>query len=182
MRLRSWLRGRATELTEDRIRISRDNIEFRRRLMGTPGAERLMLCYQCGSCTADCPVAMRVNEFRPRRIARLAAYGQKQLLLGGDTVWLCAGCYTCYERCPEQVRVSEIVSALRKLALKEGIILPTYRALMNSLTEMGYIYEIDDFQNEMREDEGLPPAPEPDTEEVEAIMRKTGFLGLLGGA
>ena len=169
-------------MTEERIRISRDNIEFRRRLMGTPGAERLMLCYQCGSCTADCPVAMRVNEFRPRRIARLAAYGQKQLLLGGDTVWLCAGCYTCYERCPEQVKVSEIVSALRKLALKEGIVHPTYRALMNSLTEMGYIYEIDDFQNEMREDEDLPPAPEPDTDEIEAIMRKTGFLGLLGGA
>ena len=164
------------------IRISKENIDFRRRLMETPGAERLMLCYQCGSCTADCPVAMRVKEFRPRRIARLAAYGQRVLLLGGDTLWLCAGCYTCYERCPEQVRVSEIVSALRKLALEEGIIHPTYRALMNSLAEMGYIYEIDDFQNEMREDEDLPPAPEPEAEEIERIMRKTGFLGLVEGA
>jgi len=164
------------------IRISKENIEFRRRLMKTPGAERIMLCYQCGICTADCPVAARVEEFRPRRIARLSVFGQKDRLLGGDTLWLCAGCYTCYERCPEQVRVSEIVSALRKLALQEGIVHPTYRALMNSLAEMGYIYEIDDFQNEMREDEDLPPAPEPDTDEIEVIMRKTGFLGLLGGA
>ncbi len=164
------------------IKISKDNIEFRRQLMETPGAERIMLCYQCGVCTADCPVAMRVKEFRPRRIARLAALGQKDRLLGGDTLWLCAGCYTCYERCPEQVRVSEIVSALRKLALKDGIVHPTYRALMNSIAEMGYIYEIDDFQNEMREEEGLPPVPEPDTEELEAIMKKTGFLKLLGGS
>jgi heterodisulfide reductase subunit C len=173
---------RVAELTERKeIRITQDNIEFRRRLMETPGAERLMLCYQCGTCTADCPVAMRVKEFRPRRIARLAAYGQKDRLLGEDTIWLCAGCYTCYERCPEQVRFSEIISALRKLALKEGIIHPTYKALMRSIAGMGYIYEIDDFQNEMREDEDLPSAPEPDTGEIEAIMRKTGFLDLLEG-
>lgn len=163
------------------IRITRENIEFRRQLMETPGAERLMLCYQCGSCTADCPVAMRVNEFRPRRIARLAAYGQKERLLEGDTLWLCAGCYTCYERCPEQVKVSEIISALRKIAFKEGVIHPTYRALMKSIAEMGYIYEIDDFQNEMREDENLPPAPEPDADEFATIMRKTGFLDLVEG-
>jgi len=52
---------------------------------------------------------------------------------------------------------------------------------MMSIAETGYIYEIDDFQNEMREDEDLPPAPEPDTGEIEAIMRKTGFLGLVEG-
>ena len=163
------------------IRITKENIDFRRLLMETPGAEKLMRCYQCGVCTADCPVAMRVKEFRPRRIARLAALGQRDRLLGGDTVWLCAGCYTCYERCPEQVRVSEIISALRKLALKEGIIHPTYKALMVSIAEMGYIYEINDFQNEMREDENLPSAPEPDIDEIESIMRKTGFLDLVEG-
>ena len=161
------------------IRISQAEADFRRRLMETPGAEKLMLCYQCGTCTADCPVAMRVEEFRPRRIARLAAYGQKERLLGGDTVWLCAGCYTCYERCPQKVRVSEIVSALRKLAVKEGIIHPTYRALMRSIAEMGYIYEIGEFENEMREDGGLPPAPAPDTDEVDAILRRTGFSKLM---
>jgi heterodisulfide reductase subunit C len=171
-----------SEMTDGKITIKKENIEFRKRVLETPGAEKLMLCYQCGTCTADCPVAMRVKEFRPRQIARLAVYGQKERLFEGDTLWLCAGCYTCYERCPEEVRVSEIVSALRKLALKEGIIHPAYRALMRSIAEMGYIYEIDEFQNEMREDEDLPPAPEPDTEEIEAIMRKTGFLGLLEGS
>jgi hypothetical protein len=46
---------------------------------------------------------------------------------------------------------------------------------------MGYIYEIGDFQNEMREDEDLPLAPEPEVKEIEAIMRKTGFLDLVEG-
>lgn len=163
------------------IKISKTNIKFRQRLMEEPGVENLMLCYQCGICTADCPIAMRVEEFRPRKIARLAAFGQKERLLMSDLVWLCAGCYTCYERCPENVRVSEIVSALRRLALREGVIHPTYKALMENIVQNGYIYELGEFENEMREDDGLPLAPQPKVDEIEAIMRKTNFFTLLRG-
>ena len=168
------------ELNEKKaISITKKNIEFRNKLLETHGAEKILLCYQCGICTADCPVAMRVEEFRPRRIARLAIYGQKDRLLDGDTIWLCSGCYNCYERCPEQVRVSEIISALRRIALEEGIIHPTYKALMKNISELGYIYEIDEFENEMREDDGLPIAPEPEVEEIRTIMKKTRFFELV---
>ena len=168
-----------TQATE--IRINNENKEFRSQVLGIPGAEKLMHCYQCGTCSSDCPVAKRVQEFRPRNIARLAMYGQKERLLSGDLLWLCAGCYTCYERCPQEVHVSEIISALRKLALNEGKIHPTIKALIGSLSRMGYVYEIGEFENEMREEDGLPVAPEPDAEAVEAIMRKTGLLGKVGG-
>jgi len=163
------------------IRVNEEGKEFRNRVLQTPGAEKLMHCYQCGTCTSDCPVAKRVPEFRPRNIARLAMYGQKERLLSGDLLWLCAGCYTCYERCPQEVHVSEIVSALRKLALEEGRLHPTIKALMDSLSKMGYVYEIGEFENEMREEDGLPVAPQPDTKAVETIMRKTGLLGKVGG-
>jgi heterodisulfide reductase subunit C len=163
------------------IRITDEGREFREMVLSTPGAERLTLCYQCGTCTSDCPIALRVNEFRPRNIARLAMYGQKDRLLEGDLLWLCAGCYTCYERCPQKVHVSEIVAALREIAFSEGAIHPTIKNLMTRLPTLGYIYEIDEFENEMREDDGLPPAPEPANDEVEAILRKTGFLQKIGG-
>ncbi|MCJ7573932.1 4Fe-4S dicluster domain-containing protein [Candidatus Bathyarchaeota archaeon] len=163
------------------IRVNEEGKEFRNRVLQTPGAEKLMHCYQCGTCTSDCPVAKRVPEFRPRNIARLAMYGQKERLLSGDLLWLCAGCYTCYERCPQEVHVSEIVSALRKLALEEGRLHPTIKALMDILSKMGYVYEIGEFENEMREEDGLPVAPQPDTKAVETIMRKTGLLGKVGG-
>jgi len=163
------------------IRVTDEGKEFRNRVLETPGAEKLMHCYQCGTCTSDCPVAKRVPEFRPRNIARLAMYGQKERLLSGDLLWLCAGCYTCYERCPQEVHVSEIVSALRKLALEEGRLHPTIKVLMGSLSEMGYVYEIGEFENEMREEDGLPPAPQPDVRAVEAIMRKTGLMDRMGG-
>ncbi len=159
------------------ITVSREAKEFRRKVMETPGAEKLMRCYQCGTCTADCPIAKRVPEFRPRQIARLVMYGQKERLMEGDLLYLCAGCYTCYEHCPQEVHVSEIVSALRKISLDEGHLLPGFKALMEGVAEMGYIYEIDEFENEMREDDDLPPAPTPDTDGIEAVMRATGFLG-----
>ncbi len=159
------------------IKITEEAKEFRRRVLETPGAEKIMHCYQCGTCTADCPIAKRVPEFRPRQIARLVMYGQKKRLMEGDLLYLCAGCYTCYEHCPQEVHVSEIVSALRKLSLEEGHLLPAFKALMEAVAEAGYIYEIDEFENEMRMDDDLPPAPEPDTDGIMAIMRATGFLG-----
>jgi heterodisulfide reductase subunit C len=170
-------------MTEQKeIKITSENTSFRKELMQRKGAERIMYCYQCGICSADCPVAKRVKEFRPRRIARLAVLGQKDRLLNSDTLWLCAGCYTCYERCPEKVRVSEIISALRGAAVEEGIIHPTYKTLMNSIAEKGYIYEIDEFENEMRGDEGLPEAPSPAQDEIDEILKKTGFIERVGGA
>jgi heterodisulfide reductase subunit C len=159
------------------ITVTREAKEFRKRVMETPGAEKLMRCYQCGTCTADCPIAKRVPEFRPRQIARLVMYGQRERLMEGDLLYLCAGCYTCYEHCPQEVHVSEIVSALRRISLEEGHLLPGFKALMEGVAETGYIYEIDEFENEMREDDDLPPAPTPDTGGIEAIMRATGFLG-----
>jgi heterodisulfide reductase subunit C len=158
------------------ITITSEGKAFRDAILSTPGAERIMHCYQCGTCTNDCPVAKRVEEFRPRQIARLVMYGQEDRLMEGDLVYLCAGCYTCYEHCPQQVHVSEIISALRKYSLNNGHLLPTFKVLMKGVAETGYIYEIDEFENEMREDDDLPHAPTPDTQGVEAMMRFTGFL------
>jgi heterodisulfide reductase subunit C2 len=168
-------------MTNTEIKITSDGKEFRAHIMETHGAEKLMQCYQCGTCSSDCPVAKRVTEFRPRNIARLAIYGQKSRLLDGDLVWLCAGCYTCYERCPQKVHVSEIISALRQLALKEGKIHPTIKSIVTTIPRFGYISEIGEFENEMRNDDGLPPAPNPSIEEIKSIMKKTGILNRVKG-
>jgi heterodisulfide reductase subunit C len=161
------------------LEITEDSKSFRDEIMGDPGTRRLMSCYQCGTCTSDCPIANRVSEFRPRQIARLAMYGQEDRLLGSDLLWLCTGCYTCYEHCPQEVHVSEIVSTLRRMSLRKGIIHGTFKSLMDSITELGYIYEIGEFENLMREDDGLPMAPEPDVDEIRKILEKTGFSRLM---
>ncbi len=53
---------------------------------------------------------------------------------------------------------------------------------MNSIADKGYIYEIDEFENEMRDDEGLPEAPSPDKDEINLILEKTGFNERVKGA
>lgn len=163
------------------IIVNSESRVFRDSLLKNHGAERLMLCYQCGSCTNDCPVARRVQEFRPRNIARLAMYGQKERLFSKDLLWLCAGCYTCYERCPQQVHVSEIISALRQAAFLEGKIHITIKNIVSSLPLHGYIMEIGEFENELRQDDGLPPAPEPSLSEISTIMTRTSILARVGG-
>ncbi|MBN1683601.1 4Fe-4S dicluster domain-containing protein [Candidatus Bathyarchaeota archaeon] len=163
------------------IIFNEDTKRFRDSILKIGGAERLMLCYQCGTCTNDCPVAKRIEEFRPRNIARLAMFGQKQQLFSSDLLWLCAGCYTCYEHCPQKVHVSEIISALRRLAFIEGKIHPTIKSLLTALSRYGYIMEIGEFENELREEENLPPAPEPAINEISTIMEKTGTLKKVGG-
>lgn len=168
-------------LESKKVFLSKKNLEFRKLIQSRHGAEKIMSCYQCGTCTSDCPIAKRIPEFNPRRIARLAMYGIKDELLAGDTLWLCAGCYTCYERCPEKVRVSELISALRSIALEEGILHPTFKALFKTIYSQGYIYEIGEFENEMREESGLPRAPEPNIDEIRAVIQNTNIQKIMGG-
>ena len=79
------------------------------------------------------------------------------------------------------MHVSEIVSALRQLALREGKLHATIKSIVTTISKLGYISEIGEFENEMRDEDGLPPAPTPATEEIKAIMKKTGILSRVGG-
>lgn len=167
-------------MMRERTKIARIDPKFKYELAKHPGAEKIMLCFQCGTCTADCPVGQRVEEFRPRKIARLAVLGLKDRLFSGDMLWLCAGCYTCHERCPQDVRPTDVIAALRVFAVREGYLHPSLRKLVDSMEKNGYIYEITDFENEMRGDMGLPPAPQVDLDEVRKIMKRTGFDRLTG--
>jgi heterodisulfide reductase subunit C len=160
-------------------KIAKMDPKFKYELAGVRGAEKIMLCSQCGTCTADCPIGQRINEFRPRKIARLAVLGLKDKLFSGDTLWLCAGCYTCYERCPKDVKLTDVIAALRTLAVRKGYVHPSVRVLIDSIAKNGYIYEITDFENEIRADIGLPKAPQVSLDEVRKIMKKTGIDKLI---
>ena len=65
------------------------------------------LCYQCGTCTGDCPVAWVSSEFNPRKLVQM---------LDMNKAWLCVGCYKCL-RCPRDLKPVEIFSELRKKAI-----------------------------------------------------------------
>ncbi|MGC8874812.1 MAG: 4Fe-4S dicluster domain-containing protein [Chloroflexia bacterium] len=77
-------------------------------------------CYQCGRCTAGCPVAYAMDA-GPHQILRGIQLEQLDWVLGRNTYWICASCVTCTTRCPCEVDVARVMDGLRELALEKGI-------------------------------------------------------------
>jgi heterodisulfide reductase subunit C len=78
-------------------------------------------CYQCGKCSAGCPVAFAMDK-TPRQIIRLLQLGMLEEALKSRTIWLCATCQTCSTRCPRDVDLATLMETTRQLAKKKGII------------------------------------------------------------
>jgi heterodisulfide reductase subunit C len=79
-------------------------------------------CYQCGKCTAGCPMA-RYMDLTPNQVMRLAQVGDEaalETLLGSEALWYCAGCLTCAQRCPRQLDPAAVMDVLREMAHRQG--------------------------------------------------------------
>lgn len=77
-------------------------------------------CYQCGICTGVCPMVRLSDSFRPRSIVLGAQNDRIEELAKNESLWLCATCYCCYENCPQKVNVTELITDLKKEAVKHG--------------------------------------------------------------
>lgn len=84
--------------------------------------QNLRLCYQCGKCSAGCPIADSM-DVPPHKVIRLLQLGEVEEAMRSKTIWACAACFTCATRCPKGVDLSKIMEALRSLLLRKG----TYR-------------------------------------------------------
>jgi len=166
-----------TVLEEKRkvLRITDMDPKFKYEISKIPGAEKIMLCFQCGSCTADCPIARFTDSYRPRKLMRMTHLGLKERLLPSDVIWLCSTCFTCIDHCPQGVEVASIVRALRNLAVKEGYMPSVYKDLSSSIRETGYAYKIPELRLRKRGELGLPPLPKANIESIVKIFDITGF-------
>ncbi len=77
------------------------------------GAVDFTACYNCGSCTAVCPLAENDNTF-PRRLLRYTVLGMEKEIQGSPEPWLCYYCGDCSETCPRQANPGEIMMSLRR--------------------------------------------------------------------
>ena len=110
------------------------------------GAEQLSACYQCGKCTAGCPVAFAM-DYPPHQIIRGVQLGMRDLVLSSRTIWLCAACETCSTRCPQEVDPAGVMDVLRGIAYAEGIESPEndirvfHRIFLGTIARFGRVFE-----------------------------------------
>ena len=54
-------------------------------------------CYQCGKCSAGCPMASE-SDLRPHQVMRRVMYGARERALQDESIWLCLTCESCSAR------------------------------------------------------------------------------------
>jgi heterodisulfide reductase subunit C len=109
-------------------------------------------CYQCGKCSAGCPLAVDM-DFPPSQIMHLLQLREfpeaAELALRSHTIWLCLTCEICYARCPMELDIPKVMDALRNESLarkkanpKARDIIAFHRAFLDSVRTTGRLFEL----------------------------------------
>ncbi len=93
------------------------------------GFAHLEECYQCGKCTAGCPVAEHM-DLAPNRVVRMVQLGETDKALCSRAIWDCISCQTCSSRCPKDVDCAAVMDALREAALAHDTVAPAKRPVV----------------------------------------------------
>lgn len=127
-------------MPEGRISVT-DDSTFRSQVEAISG-QSILACYQCGECTAGCPVAYTA-DLMPNQVTRMVQLGQRDVL-SSSMIWLCVGCETCATRCPKGVELSRVMDALREIAdiSREPKIRKFHEAFLGSVGHMGRVHEV----------------------------------------
>jgi nitrate reductase gamma subunit len=82
------------------------------------GAFDISACFNCGNCTAVCPLSTEDEAF-PRKMIRYAAVGLEDKLLSSAELWSCDYCGECTETCPRSADPGAFMMAARRYAIKK---------------------------------------------------------------
>jgi heterodisulfide reductase subunit C2 len=96
--------------------VVENNINAVERLAQT----RIADCYQCGKCSAGCPMAERMDVL-PNRLMRMVQLGRVDKAIRSGAIWRCVACETCTARCPKSVDCAAVMDALRQLSAEAGV-------------------------------------------------------------
>ena len=134
-----------------------------------PGGEGIRLCIQCGTCTASCPHADRMQH-TPSQLIAMARAGMREEVLSSNAMWYCLSCYLCTVRCPRGIKQTGLMHALECLSVRAGLshgrtLTPAmYRSFndfvysLGSLPEFGFMTWFHMLTNPLRAFRMLPIA------------------------
>ncbi len=115
-------------------------------ISAVPGGEGVRLCIQCGTCTASCPNAEKM-QYTPAQLIAMARAGLRKEVLSSNSMWYCLSCYTCTVRCPRGIKYTDLMHILEGMAAREGLsnrrtLTPTmYRSFHDCVYRLGSLSE-----------------------------------------
>jgi ferredoxin len=95
------------------------------------GAFDVDACFDCGNCTAICPLSSPSTAF-PRKMITYAQLGLEGKMLESPDMWLCDYCGECSRTCPRQADPSEFMMAARRFAVSKYTPTPVSRMIFSS--------------------------------------------------
>jgi heterodisulfide reductase subunit C2 len=108
-------------------------------------------CYQCGKCSAGCPVANEM-DLPPSMVMRLLqteSQANDEKILRSYSIWLCVTCEMCLCRCPMEIDIPSVMDFLRQKSLKEKKVNPKanniiafHKSFLNSIRLTGRLFEL----------------------------------------
>ncbi len=104
-------------------------------------------CYQCGKCSAGCPMASE-SDLRPHQVMRRVMYGPRERALQDESVWLCLTCETCSARCPNDCDPARVIDAVREIGFESGqAVIPRaisafHKAFLAQIRSNGRLHEM----------------------------------------
>ena len=129
-------------------------------------------CYQCGKCSAGCPVATEM-DYPPSVVIRLLQTQSDindEKLLNSYSIWMCVTCEMCYGRCPMEIDIPKVMDLMREKSLKTNKVHPKARNIVNfhraflgsvkssgRLSELGLIFNYKMSTFNLTQDVGLAP-------------------------
>lgn len=107
-------------------------------------------CYQCGKCSAGCPVSEDM-DISPNQVLRLIQAGVPEYdeeVIKSYAIWLCLSCDMCYSRCPMEVELPIVMDYLRSITILEEKINPRakkiiafHETFLDNIKAGGRLYE-----------------------------------------
>jgi heterodisulfide reductase subunit C len=92
----------------------------------------IQTCYQCGKCTAGCPLNEEM-DLQPNQLLRMlqAEYpGYENEILSSLSIWLCLACDMCYSRCPQEVKLADVMDFLRQESMRRNLVHPEAKNIL----------------------------------------------------